>query len=163
MKKFIVVALSVLLLFCSSCGISQLEYEEAVSDARQEGYDEGKDVGYDEGYAEGYDEGYSEGESYGYETGFSEGADEGMSDGYSDGYEDGLLENRQELVFFRNNACIVTTSGYKYHHYGCYHIEGRRYYIYNIELAESKGYTPCLDCWEDGLLLSLVLPGNTTN
>ena len=127
MKKIMVVWMSVFLLACSACGISQADYDAAVSDAWQEGCDVGKDVGYDEGYDEGYD--------------------------------DGLLEHRPERVFFRNYACIVTTSGSKYHHYGCYHIEGRSFYIYNIELAKSKGYTPCLDCWESGLINSLVLPG----
>ena len=42
--------------------------------------------------------------------------------------------------------------GYRYHHYGCHHIAGREYWIYNTELAEYKGYSPCIDCWEDGLL-----------
>ena len=54
--------------------------------------------------------------------------------------------NSEELEFWQESAVIVTTDGKKYHHYGCGHIEGRDYYIYNIEKAEAMGYTPCLDC-----------------
>lgn len=28
--------------------------------------------------------------------------------------------------------------------------------IYNTELAEYKGYSPCIDCWEDGLLTIIL-------
>jgi len=58
---------------------------------------------------------------------------------------DELLE---ECDFWRDAAVIVTTTGSKYHTYDCYHTDGRRYYIYNIELAKAKGYTACLDCIE---------------
>ena len=95
-----------------------------------------------------------------YEEGYDEGYDAGRDDAYSTGYEDGETDCRSAIVsaysgefcFFRNYACIVTEKGSRYHHYGCYHILGREYYIYNIELAEYKGYTPCLDCWDDGLI-----------
>lgn len=53
-----------------------------------------------------------------------------------------------ELIFWNKYAVICTTEGYKYHHYGCGHIEDRTFYIYNISQAESLGYTPCLDCWK---------------
>ena len=52
----------------------------------------------------------------------------------------------EELEFWRDSAVIVTLAGEKYHTYDCYHIDGRRYFIYNIELAKTKGYQPCLDC-----------------
>lgn len=107
--------------------MEELEYE--ASRAYDNGYEAGRDFGYDEGAYAGYDAGYKE--------------------GYSDGYS----VNLEEHVFFRTGACIVTTSGSKYHHWGCYHIDGSRYYIYNVELAESYGYDPCADCWEAGLLI----------
>ena len=51
-----------------------------------------------------------------------------------------------EFNFWRNSAVIVTTTGEKYHTYGCPHIVDRKYWIYNKELAIHKGYEPCLDC-----------------
>lgn len=68
--------------------------------------------------------------------------------GYSDGYSDGEKANLEELTFYRDNAVLVTLGGDRYHRWGCYHISGRRYLIYNVGLAELRGYTPCLDCWE---------------
>ena len=54
--------------------------------------------------------------------------------------------NSEELDFWQQYAVIVTREGKKYHHYGCGHIEGRDFYILNIDEAEAEGYTPCLDC-----------------
>lgn len=84
-----------------------------------------------------------------YEIGYYNGYNDGESDGYNDGYKDGTASYRNlkdKYDFYYNNAVIVTTTGKKYHRYGCYHIRNCSYYIYNIELAEYKGYTPCLDC-----------------
>ena len=107
-------------------------------------------------YHDGYEEGYIDAESTAYENGYDAGCKDGYSTGYADGDADGrsaiLSAYYRELRFFRNGACIVTGEGYRYHHYGCYHIAGREYWIYNTELAEYKGYSPCLDCWGDGLL-----------
>ena len=112
-------------------------------------------------YRDRYEEVYADAESTAYESGY----DAGCKDGYSTGYADGDAAGRSailsayydELRFFRNGACIVTEEGYRYHHYGCHHIAGREYWIYNTELAEYKGYSPCIDCWEDGLL-TIILP-----
>lgn len=62
-----------------------------------------------------------------------------------------LLPLVEESYHFHSRACVVTASGSgsKYHHYDCYHLEDSSYYIYNVELAENLGYTPCLDCWYD--------------
>ncbi len=78
--------------------------------------------------------------------------------GYEHGCEETEAELRNELEFYRDNAVIVTESGEKYHKYGCYHLLGSRYYIYNVELAESFGYTPCSDCWDkqSGNLLPIL-------
>lgn len=54
----------------------------------------------------------------------------------------------EEIEFWRDYAVITTTTGSKYHAYGCPHIEGREFYIYNIDNAIYKGYSPCLDCIE---------------
>jgi hypothetical protein len=53
----------------------------------------------------------------------------------------------EALSFWNSNAVICTTTGTKYHHYGCEHLVGvTKYYIFNKEYAISRGYTPCLDC-----------------
>lgn len=57
-----------------------------------------------------------------------------------------LISKEKELGFWDEYAVICTTEGSKYHHYGCSHIEGKNFYIYNIDQAEALGYTPCLDC-----------------
>ena len=103
------------------------------------------------------DEAYSSGEKEGYEK--------GHSDGYADGKKSTQAEisslksaNQQlstenavmrgEYEFFHQNAVIVTAAaGQKYHHYGCGHIACRDYYIFNIEYAKARGYTPCADCF----------------
>lgn len=107
--------------------------------------------GLEEGRAESWDLGYEAGYDAGREAGYENGAAAGYESGYGDGW-DGAEDNyAQEYRFFRERSCIVTEEGYRYHHYGCYHIDGRDFWIYNVELAEAKGYSPCLDCWEQGL------------
>lgn len=96
-------------------------------------------------YHEGYEAGYQDAGDTSYESGYEEGRQHGVAEGYNLLYE--------EASFFRENACFVTLGGNCYHHYGCPHISGSEYWIYNVELAESKGYTPCLDCWKSGLHL----------
>lgn len=92
---------------------------------------------------------------------YDEGYEVGRSDGYDAAVEyifpvadetiDSLLPLASEAFFFHHGACVVTSSGSgsRYHHYDCYHLGDGGYYIYNVELAESLGYTPCLDCWYD--------------
>ena len=111
------------------------------TDAYKSGYDTGyqdADMDHEHDYSDGFNDGYSAGQSVGYESGYD--------DGFDDGYIDGYGEIEDELYFWRNSAVIVSTTGEKYHTYGCYHIDGRRYWIYNIELAQAKGYAACLDC-----------------
>ncbi len=117
------------------------DYEAREIDVRSEGYQEGYAEGVNDGGAAGYDSGYSD----------------GTEAGYKNGYAEGKLLYYYELSFFRRGACIVTEEGYRYHHYGCPHIDGHDFWIYNVELAEVKGYTPCLDCWKQGLD-GLMLP-----
>lgn len=97
----------------------------------------------------------AEKEKEGREAGYSEGYENGNVDGYSAGYDKGYIQGcalySGEVWFFRHHAGIVTTTGSKYHHYGCPHIGDNGFYIYNIENAKGQGYTPCLDCWEQGL------------
>lgn len=57
-----------------------------------------------------------------------------------------LLENTRELNYWRDHAVIVTEYGEKYHTYGCQYINGRAFWIYNIELAIVMGYEPCTVC-----------------
>ena len=70
-----------------------------------------------------------------------------------DFYEEGRDYNLKKLEaiepeynFYHQYAVICTTEGKRYHHYGCGHLEGRNFYIYNIDNAIGQGYTPCLDC-----------------
>lgn len=84
-----------------------------------------------------------------YETGYSNGYNSGENNGYNEGYKDGTKDYqnlKEKYDFYYNNAVIVTTTGNKYHRCDCYHVRNCSYYIYNIELAKGKGYTPCLDC-----------------
>lgn len=90
------------------------------------------DIAYIVGQEEGYDDGYAA----------------GVSAGYDDGYIDGEQADLDELTFYRDNAVLITLGGEKYHRWDCSHVSGRSYLIYNVELAEFRGYTPCLDCWE---------------
>lgn len=120
---------SLLLIISSSVGHNELEKE--LDDARHtisELEDEAS-----RSYVEGYDEAV------------------GYIFPVADDTIDALLPLVDESFFFHSGACVVTASGSgsRYHHYGCYHIADSSYYIYNVELAESLGYTPCLDCWYD--------------
>ena len=64
MRKLLLVCFVPVLLFCSACGISQSDYDAAVSaayeDGQENGYEEGYSDGYDEGVTDGYDDGYAE-------------------------------------------------------------------------------------------------------
>ena len=93
---------------------------------------------YDEGYEVGHNEGYDAAVEYIFPV-----ADDTIT---------ALLPLVEESYYFHSRACVVTASGSgsRYHHYDCYHIADSSYCIYNVELAESLGYTPCLDCWYDG-------------
>lgn len=102
----------------------------------QVGFDKGGVVGWNNGHREGYFSGYDEGHSKGY--------DEGHSKGYKEGYR----SISDEYNFFHKYAVIVTTTGSKYHRYDCHYVENSDIYIYNIENAKYKGYTPCSDCFQ---------------
>lgn len=133
-ERILTAVLVLFVMFSLSAGSYEKGYEEGTKEGRDLGYDEGradgKEAGYDEGYMEGWDAGYDCGQE--------------------DGYVQGKTLYAAEVYFFRSGACIVTTAGERYHHWGCYHIGDSSYWIYNVELAEAKGYTPCLDCWEQG-------------
>ena len=139
MKRISIFLLSLTMLLLMTGCIET--YDDGYVDGHDDGYGEGYDDGYDEGYWGGHDDGYDEG----YDEGNYDGYDDGYDDGYWDGYWEGYYDN-DELIFWQENAVLVTMTGSKYHTYDCYHIEGRSYYIYNIELAQYKGYKPCLDC-----------------
>ena len=55
-------------------------------------------------------------------------------------------EMRSELNFWKDYAVVVTEHGEKYHTYGCQYVEGREFWIYNVEAAISRGYEPCSVC-----------------
>lgn len=51
--------------------------------------------------------------------------------------------------FLDEHICFTTKtdSGYRYHKYGCYHLDNRDTYYWFIEDARREGYTACLDCY----------------
>lgn len=57
-----------------------------------------------------------------------------------------LIEADMERSFWHEYAVIVTSTGNKYHTYDCQHVDGKKFWIYNIDAAKVKGYSPCLDC-----------------
>lgn len=57
-----------------------------------------------------------------------------------------LQEALEELDFWEEFAVIVTSEGEKYHRYSCQYVEGKSFWIYNVEAAISRGYDPCLVC-----------------
>ena len=146
---------------------------------RDKGYNNGYDDAYDWGVAVGRNTGYDKGYDKGYDNGYDDGVVVGRHNGYDEGYsayEKTAIENlkiaesavdaliRDAVSFFRRaswysqHACVVTTSGSRYHHYDCYHIKNRSFYIYNIETAKALGYTKCLDCWDAGIMSDVYLP-----
>ena len=60
-------------------------------------------------------------------------------------YQNNLGAISDEYNFYHDGAVIVTESGSRYHTYDCYHWN-YPIWIYNVEAAKSKGYTPCKDC-----------------
>lgn len=84
----------------------------------------------DKAYAEGANIGYAEGKDIGYDKGYAF-------------YE----KIKDEYEFFHEYAVITTKAGEKYHRYDCYHIRNRSFYIFTKSSAESRGYTPCRDCF----------------
>lgn len=125
------------------------------------GYKSGYGIGSESGYESGHKAGYNEGHNAGYtdaKSTYSKSINELKNEknklqSESEDLQDTInfyelvLDNiESEYWFYHDSAVIVTTTGNKYHQYGCPHLDGRRYYIYNIENAEYQGYTPCLDC-----------------
>lgn len=77
MKRFSVLCLTIILIFClSGCFYTSRDMKNACSDA----YDEG----YRDGYEEGQDDGYNSGRDSGFDSGFTE--------EYAYGYEDALSD-----------------------------------------------------------------------
>lgn len=92
---------------------------------------------YEDGFQDGYDAAYSKGYDNGHEAGCEQGS-----------YEETEFDSSasDELTWWRDHAVIVTIGGEKYHTYDCEYVQGHDFYIYNIDLAVSKGYTPCSVC-----------------
>lgn len=57
-----------------------------------------------------------------------------------------MSERDEERIFWKDYAVIVTEAGEKYHTYGCQYIQGRDFWIYNIDAAIGMGYEPCSTC-----------------
>lgn len=118
LKKIAYIVLCIILLISLVAGAVAF-YNDAIDNA----YGEGRKAGYDSGHSIGYSVGYKKGYAY-----------------YTD--------IKDEYRFYHNGAVITTTTGKRYHRYGCYHIKNRSIYIFNIENAKAQGYTKCLDCFD---------------
>ena len=67
-----------------------------------------------------------------------------------DNLADLMSERDKERLFWKDYAVIVTETGEKYHTYGCQYIQGREFWIYNIDAAIDMGYEPCSECSPPG-------------
>ncbi len=52
-----------------------------------------------------------------------------------------------DYTFYYEHAACVSENDRYYHHPDCDDFDDSYFYIYNTELAEVKGYTPCPICW----------------
>lgn len=52
----------------------------------------------------------------------------------------------EEYEFYKYCAVCVNENDPYYHHFTCKHFDTSRFWIYNIEAAQGKGYDPCPDC-----------------
>lgn len=96
--------------------------------------------GYDEGYASGASENVSS-------AAYDKLAEEHriMEQSYESIKEE-YFHYKQESDFWSRTNVIVSKGGTKYHAYGCEHISGCSYDIYDVKAAQEKGYEPCLTC-----------------
>lgn len=53
---------------------------------------------------------------------------------------------------------FVLETGEKYHCVDCYMLEGKSYWIYNVEACEGMGYEPCKHCWQDSVFSEYPTP-----
>ena len=74
---------------------------------------------------------------------------EDSRDRYRNAYRKMQSDLKPEYDFYHEYACIVTKAGEKYHRYGCSHLSYDSFWIYNVAAAESRGYEPCSDCWDN--------------
>lgn len=59
------------------------------------------------------------------------------------------LDTCDELLFWHDNAVIVSNNATKkYHNYGCEDLMLNSFWIYNTKAAEEKGYTMCKKCYD---------------
>lgn len=57
-----------------------------------------------------------------------------------------IAELQKAVEFYEENVVIITSSGGKYHRYGCSAIKGRNIYPIYLEEAEEDGFSPCSIC-----------------
>ena len=63
-------------------------------------------------------------------------------------WRDKANELQEQVDFMDKFLVIVLDDGSDYYHtYDCYEKYGGSFWAYNINAAESKGYTPCPDCY----------------
>lgn len=63
---------------------------------------------------------------------------------------------REEVSFWEGRFVFVSTSGERYHKYGCSHIEERKCVILEFDEARVLNYKPCNDCLPDDVKINLT-------
>ena len=59
-----------------------------------------------------------------------------------------IEEQQKKCDFLDEHIAIIVSDedDAKYHKYGCYHVENKSFWAYNIELAQQEGHEPCKVC-----------------
>lgn len=96
----------------------------------------GKNAGYDSGYSSGKSAGYNLGQSKGYTRSDIQDAVAGYSLNPPE-----ILTNKE-----KSKTVYITSTGSKYHKYGCQYLSQSRIPIPLTE-AKNQGYTACSKCW----------------
>lgn len=60
-----------------------------------------------------------------------------------------LKSYEQDLDWYMSNAVLVTDEGSRYHKSCCQYVDGRSFYIYNVENAKAQGYSKCKVCFSN--------------
>lgn len=65
------------------------------------------------------------------------------------GERESLKSYESELDWYMSNAVLVTDEGSCYHKSCCQYVDGKSFYIYNVENARAQGYRKCKVCFGD--------------
>ena len=109
--------------------LSVYNYDQNISDAREEGRRDGYTAGLEEGDSQGYERGYNEGSADGYNTGHAEGLKEGQANS-EQRYQQGVVDGHQ--AGYSEGYAVGKTEGYE--------IGYREGVDYTYPIAYQEGY-----------------------